>query len=671
MPPMFAEDRAEPTPAGSEGKRSTDLWTNTRAHELSWWFLCLFVATGIAKLAALDLIYARNLGSAVDEIIQSRSLEVARPVVVALLLARDVLQCALLAAVVFAITWRATARVRRLVVSLSLLFLLLVLGGNHVSFKELGTYATSNTLVTAWTWVRHQPASLNAYLSHSTALSLAIIISLTFAPAQLARLTSALARPRLRSLPFFGAGLVALGLVLWPLGAWRFGKRAFPVHGHWAGILSAALGPDTTSPAGLTIPSERELMAEYRDLVAPRRSAPRPPPAPPLDAPFGPRHVLVVGLETAPRELYPLTTDPTLPTFHRMTKRAIVSEHHYTTSPYTRIANFSILSGLYAPQAGLPSRFGKVAGDGFAAVLRRHGYETSYVDSWVLDWLPGSGERVQAQMLGFDTVLDSDVRRDDGVYEVLVRAEEVAFDRAFERIHVAQQHGHKAAIFLGTMLGHAPWVAKKGDEHLDARAKVHKLALLLDGLFARLLERLDEVDLSEEVLIVVVGDHGLRLTDEFRSLGLDYEHSDLAYNVPFLLYAPGLVRTTRRVPYATSHVDITPTLLHLLGIPAEAYLHHGSYVLEPALRDRVVFLPSSRLGPLDGLTYQGKYVTQHALSGVTQLGRGNERSSMHALTRGEAQALPEPLRDPATLLEGFDRHTLRIAGALLRRAQSH
>src|SRR4029077_2392439 len=132
----------------------------------------------------------------------------------------------------------------------------------------------------------------------------------------------------------------------------------------------------------------------------------------------------------------------------RMTERAIVSQHHYTTSPYTRIANFSMLSGLYAPPSGLTVRFGPIATDGFASVLRKRGYETSYVDSWVLDWLPGSGERAQAQMLGFDTVIDSAVHRDDGVFEVLTKAEEVAFDTAFARIARADEHGHKAAVFI-------------------------------------------------------------------------------------------------------------------------------------------------------------------------------------------------------------------------------
>src|SRR6185295_4649793 len=102
------------------------------------------------------------------------------------------------------------------------------------------------------------------------------------------------------------------------------------------------------------------------------------------------RHILIVGLETAPRAFYPLTTAADLPTFHRMTGRAIIGSHHYTTSSYTRIANFSMLSGLYAPPSGLPVRFGPIATDGVASVLRTRGYETTYIDSWVLDWLPGS-----------------------------------------------------------------------------------------------------------------------------------------------------------------------------------------------------------------------------------------------------------------------------------------
>lgn len=635
------------------------------------WFLVCLTATSVAKLAALASVYRHSDRSVLDEIAGSGGGALARVLLLVFLLARDVLQCAALAAGVsaFAATF---PRRRTLVMCCSATVVALVISGNHVAFMQLGTFASTELLATAWAWVRLHPQTLTAYLTPGAGLAVLLSvagIALPGAMVHAAQRRRTIARVQ-RWLPVASLALVVIALVAAPLASARFGARAFAVHGYWAEVIAAASKGESASPLALAIPSERELMAQYRELAF------YPPPSaaaqllrPELEARIRPRNLIVVGLETAAREFYPLTSSRELPTFARMTEHAIVSDHHYTTSPYTRIANFSILSGLYAPPSGLPVRFGPIATDGFASVLRTRGYETSYVDSWVLDWLPGSGERAQAHMLGFDTVIDSKVHRDDGVYEVLVKGEEVAFDTAFARIATAQEHGHKAAVFIGTMLGHGPWPAAKGQEQLDGAARLHQIALVFDRLFDRLLQRLAERGLGEDVLILVVGDHGLRYADEFESLGRHYSHSDLSFNVPFLLYAPGLVDATVSVPHATSHVDISPTLLHLVGQPIDGLLTHGSYVLDGRLADRILFMSNSRLGPLDGFRYRGRHFTFHALSGVAQVGDGADPPRMSPLTLEAARALPPPLRDPAALLDAFAAHTNLIAGRLLQRGR--
>jgi hypothetical protein len=65
---------------------------------------------------------------------------------------------------------------------------------------------------------------------------------------------------------------------------------------------------------------------------------------------------------------------------------------------------------------------------------------------------------------------------------------------------------------------------------------------------------------------------GVRYAEEFESLGRSYSHSDLSFNVPFMLYAPGSIDTTIHIPYATSHIDVCPTLLHLVGTPTDGLL---------------------------------------------------------------------------------------------------
>jgi hypothetical protein len=641
-----------------------------RCAELCWWYLVCVAATSAAKLAALGSVYRHSDGFVLDESAAGSGAAMPRVVLLALVLARDLLQSAVLAGGVFGLAAALSPRNGSIVYRCGALLLVLLILGNHVAFMQLGTFASGDVLVTAWGWVRLHPQSLRAYLTPSAGFVVLLSIAGITLPAVMvraARRNRALASVQ-RRLPVFALALVLCGLLCAPLAAARFGERAFPVHGYWADVARAAWQGQATTPLALAIPAERTLMSQYQTLAF----YPPPPAAmqllrPDIEARIRPRHLIVVGLETAPRAFYPLTTASDLPTFARMTEHAIVSEHHYTTSPYTRIANFSMLSGLYAPPSGLPVRFGPIATDGFASVLRTRGYETSYVDSWVLDWLPGSGERAQAQMLGFDTVIDSAVHRDDGVYEVLKKAEEVAFDTAFARIAHAQDHGHKAAVFIGTMLGHSPWPAAQGQQRLDGTARLHQIALVFDGLFARLLARLSQRGLAEEIIILVVGDHGLRYAEEFESLGRTYSHSDLSFNVPFLLYAPGLLEATLQIPHATSHIDISPTLLHLVGESTQGLLCHGGYILDGRLANRILYMSNSRLGPLDGLQFHGRHFTYHALSGVAALGDGADPASLVPLTREAALAQPSGLRDPAALLDAFAAHANLVAGRLLQR----
>jgi hypothetical protein len=650
--------------------RALSVLGDERAAEAFWAYLVLAAATCAAKLACLASVYRHSDGLVFDEM-AARGRALSRPALFALILARDVLDTAGIAAALLAVAVVVPRRRSSAVYRLGALLLLGVIAVNHVSFLELGTFASTDVVRTAWGWVSLHPETLRSSLTTNAALAAAAGVCCVFLPGVLVRGAGRF-RPLgavQRGLPLVVLAVVVAGTAFSRLAIARFGERAFPVHGYWESVARAAWEGGERSPLSAHAPPQAALLAEYRKLafVPPVPDTPELV-VPSIESRIRKRHVLVVGLETAARAFYPLTTSADLPTFRRMTERAIVSDAHYTTSSYTRIANFSMLSGLYAPPSGLPVRFGPIAGDGLAAVLRTRGYETSYVDSWVLDWLPGTGEREQARMLGFDTVIDSSVHRDDGVYEVLVEGEKVAFDTAFSRIVQAEEHGHKAAVFIGTMLGHSPWPAAEDRQSLDGAARLHEIALVFDRLFAQLLARLAERGLGDDVLILVVGDHGLRYAAEFESLGLRYSHSDVSFNVPFLLYAPGLVDATVHAPFATSHVDVTPTLLHLVGESTAGMLHDGAYVLDGRLARRVLYLSNSRLGPLDGLRWGGHHFTYHALSGVAEVGSGAEPASMMPLSASPlASTLPEPLRDPAALLEAFAEHADQTAARLLER----
>jgi arylsulfatase A-like enzyme len=219
-------------------------------------------------------------------------------------------------------------------------------------------------------------------------------------------------------------------------------------------------------------------------------------------------------------------------------------------------------------------------------VLAAHDYRTLYVDSSKIDWRPGKRHRKVIRGLGF--------------------------------------------------------------EQLPGPRKLLDLCLAFDSMLAEFLSSLDAAGLSEELLLVVTGDHGLRYENESASLDEQLGDPEAGYHVPFLLYAPGLIDQPTFVTQNTSHVDVTPTLLDLVGVRVDRLLHHGSSVLDSRVADRVVFLMSNTLSPNDRFLWRDYLFTANSFTGQAYVTRGTDGSRSRPLEQALAEfdEIPETLHDP-------------------------
>jgi arylsulfatase A-like enzyme len=98
--------------------------------------------------------------------------------------------------------------------------------------------------------------------------------------------------------------------------------------------------------------------------------------------------------------------------------------------------------------------------------------------------------------------------------------------------------------------------------------------LYFDGQFAQLFEALRRRHFRERTLIVLTADHGEELYDHGH-----YNHCrDIAYetlfHTPLLLWIPGVEPGLRRQALA-ENLDIVPTVLDYLGVPAEGLALEG------------------------------------------------------------------------------------------------
>jgi arylsulfatase A-like enzyme/multidrug resistance efflux pump len=109
-------------------------------------------------------------------------------------------------------------------------------------------------------------------------------------------------------------------------------------------------------------------------------------------------------------------------------------------------------------------------------------------------------------------------------------------------------------------------------DHLEAKPNLDYIADLYDAEVAyldfeinRLFERLGDIGILDDTMVVMFGDHGENMTEHdawFDHAGL----YDSVVHVPLIMWRPGLVPQSR-VESMVQLVDVKPTVLDLVGLP--------------------------------------------------------------------------------------------------------
>jgi arylsulfatase A-like enzyme len=96
------------------------------------------------------------------------------------------------------------------------------------------------------------------------------------------------------------------------------------------------------------------------------------------------------------------------------------------------------------------------------------------------------------------------------------------------------------------------------------------LQVLVDAAIMRILDELDARGLDDDTIVVFTSDHGDMLGAHGGMMQKWHNAYDEAVRVPMLVSGPGIDTNAPGVEIATSHVDLIPTLLGLVGADVEA-----------------------------------------------------------------------------------------------------
>ena len=315
--------------------------------------------------------------------------------------------------------------------------------------------------------------------------------------------------------------------------------------------------------------------------------------------------VLLVSLDTLRQDHlgcygYGRDTSPNLDRFAR--EDAVLFEAAYAQAPYTLPSHMSIFTGLYPEAHGVlnpkvqeesgESRVARLSSNipTLAEILAQHGFATSAFTDGVL---------VKGKY-GFDRGFDQ--YRDDAS----ARHQENGFRRYGKELHrwVRRHSDESFFLFVHTYDTHEPYVppepfrsrfeaeppgrelppaslvygsllAKHDGMDLHQYVSIQDTVDVYDGAIAyvdhelgKLFDLLKEEGLWDGALIVITSDHG----EAFMENGLMIGHGLALYNeetlIPLLIKLPESAHAGTRVAHVVESVDIMPTILAALDLPA-------------------------------------------------------------------------------------------------------
>lgn len=314
------------------------------------------------------------------------------------------------------------------------------------------------------------------------------------------------------------------------------------------------------------------------------------------------------------------------PGMDRLAREGIVFENAYNTTSLCSPSRASLLTGAYAHSHGVKNNHTPWTGQmtTFLEYLSRDGYATAFIGKW---HMPGEG---LPEMPFLELFVTYTYREGQGAYfncPMIVNGKEQASRKSYiteeitdYAIEFMQNHSEKPVterkpfcIYLAHRPGHPPYQAPKGISGMYDQADVKSILpqntdpswygktkgnvfqgvmmgsyynkyrkycetlTAMDRDIARLLDKIDEMGLKNNTLVIYMGDNGMQWGTHDRH-GIREPYEDSA-KLPFIVRAPWLIPDpgdSRR--QIALNIDIGPTILEVAGVTIPTEMDGASLV---------------------------------------------------------------------------------------------
>ena len=326
-------------------------------------------------------------------------------------------------------------------------------------------------------------------------------------------------------------------------------------------------------------------------FVNPRPSQPAPRRGPVSTAEGKSWNILFFVLETCGADYVFDTSagNPTpMPFLQKMTGQSLYFSNHHASADNSAEAAFSLLTGLY-PFTG-SKNFSEAKNDSIPTL--NHYLPADYDYFLIHPTDPGfSFPQYLLRNNGLHDFYNTDTmppgRRPSPNNEALNEID--SFDFLISRLDAAREP------FLGvywSFIPHYPF-SDYGPEYRILPGDTHRQSYYnnlrtLDVQLQRVFDHLKKTGMADRTLLIIVGDHGEAFGQHPQVWGHTFGFNAEMFRVPMLFWQPQLI-SPQVIKYPTSHVDVAPTLLDILGFPYDESRFQGESVLRGTPRRKYIF----------------------------------------------------------------------------------
>jgi arylsulfatase A-like enzyme len=286
------------------------------------------------------------------------------------------------------------------------------------------------------------------------------------------------------------------------------------------------------------------------------------------------------------------------PAIDQVAKEGVRFETCITSSELTPIAMGSVITGKYPNKHGMRDPYCSITGPSVAQILKKNGYLTAgFVGNGLLSKQCGFAE-------GFD--FWNEASQDTSWLTLQypgIDSEQIIYEGNYwvEELFRWLRNNYREEFFIWghfyeTHEGSELSLLRKGliseDRFPEFGYYDAKIEMADEKLIGRLLKTLDELSISANTTLVVMSDHGTNLGEHlagpipWRQGGVRYPQHTTMYDhdlkVAMLIKGNGLPEE-KKIESTVRSIDLTPTLLDLVGVSIEEFDFDGSSLL-PIIR---------------------------------------------------------------------------------------